>query len=153
MKPFSSHHLAFAFLFVGLGIISGGCRPSVREVAGILSNVPLGASRDDVRKVLVEAYGKKYPKWKQSYALVDPPSPVTAQMIKADEDLIALSSKERHYVEVYPPSLYQNLPSMAFTDAVGLVAEASEGDGSVSIYYDSRTNYIGFLSYSTARMK
>jgi hypothetical protein len=133
-------------LIVAMGIVSGGCRPSVRDVADLLYKVPLGSSRDAVRKVLMEAYGNKYPNWKQSYGLIDPPKPVTDATLKADKDLASLSRRDHRYCRVYPSELLDNMPAGALTEMIGIVAEASDGNGSVSVFYDSHTNYIGFMS-------
>jgi hypothetical protein len=137
------------WIIVSLSIFSTGCRPSVREVADLLYKVPIGSSRDDLRKVLVQAYGKQYPNWKQSYGLTDPPIKVTKQLIEGDAKLISDFKKEDHYVRVYPVDLFDKMPSDALSDGVGLVKEAANGNGFISIYYDSKTNYIGFLSCSS----
>jgi hypothetical protein len=136
-------------MIIAMGVVSGGCRPSVREVADLLCKVPLDSSRDDLRKVLVQAYGKQYPNWKQSYALTDPPVKVTKQLIEGDAKLVADFKKDNHYVRVYPDNLFDKMPSDALTDSVGLVKEAANGNGFISIYYDNKTNYIGFVSCSS----
>ena len=138
--------------FIGMTVVSGGCSPSAQEVADVVSTVPLGASRDDVRKILVEAYSEKVPKSsRHGYALVDPPLLVTEKWIETDNRVIAVCKKEGSYQYVYPSDLFDKMPSKAFADNVGLVAEASDGNGFLTIFYDSKTNYIGFFANSTAK--
>ncbi len=149
MKKSQVNRFLCGCLIAALGIVSGGCRPSVREVAAILYKVPLGSNRDELRRVLVEAYGKKYPDWKQSYALTDPPVKVTQQRIDGDVELISVYRRDHRYVRVYPADLFDKMPSGTLSDEVGLVKETADGNGFISIYYDSRTNYIGFLSCSS----
>lgn len=146
MKTLRRNKFVSICLVVGLTIMSGACRPSVREVAKLIYGVPIGASREEVRTLLVDAYGKKYPNWRQSYGLTAPPRPVTAAILKADKELIRYLKDEHRYVRVYPSDLYEKMPLGALTDKVGLVAEASEGNGSLSIFYDSRTNFFGFMA-------
>ena len=140
-------------LLATMGIVSGGCRPSVREVADLLYKVPVGSSRDELRKVLVDAYGKKFPNWKQAYALTEPPVSVTPGLISADLELISDSRRHHNYVRVYPADLYDKMPTNALTECIGIVAQAAEGNGSVAVFYDSKTNYIGFLSFSSGTDK
>jgi hypothetical protein len=150
----SKHTALITIAFVALAILCGGCRPSAQEVADVVSKVPLGASRDDVRKILVEAYSKKVPKSSQhGYALVDPPLPVTIKWIETDKKVIAICKKEGSYEYFYPSDLYDKMPSKAFADSVGVVAETSDGSGYLTIYYDSNTNYIGFFANSTAKAR
>jgi hypothetical protein len=137
---------------ITLTITSGGCRPSVQDVEKVVASVPLGANRDDIRKVLVAAYGEKFPNWKQSYALIDPPIKVTKLMLKADKDLIANFNKEGFYTEIHPADLYEKMPVVSFTDGVSLASETSDGNGGFSIFYDGKTNYIGYFAYSTKKV-
>jgi hypothetical protein len=147
----SNCKILLTVMFMALTVVSGGCRPSVQEVAKIISTVSLGASRDDVRKVLVEAYENQFPNSKQSYALVDPPRTVSEGLLKANRELYAGSKERGEYALTYPADLFDKMPPKAFFDMVGLPAETSEGNGSLSIYYDSNTNYIGFFACSTAK--
>jgi hypothetical protein len=136
-------------LFAGLVILMG-CRPTVQDVVKVIAPVPLGVSRDEVRKFLVDAYGEKFPKLKQSYALVNPPIPVTKLIIKADIELLAGYKKEGHFTYVYPSDLYDKMPAKAFTEDIGLISGASYGAG-FAVFYDSNTNYIGFSAFSTEK--
>ncbi len=54
---------------------------------------------------------------------------------------------------VYPADLFDKLPSQAYYDMVGLVAEAGESHGSFSIYYDNKTNYVGFFTWSSEKVR
>lgn len=153
MKRPCAKQFMCACLIVAMGVFSSGCRPSVREVADLLYKVPLGSSRDDLSKVLVQAYGKKYPNWKQAYALTDSPSTVTSGLISADVKLISDFKRDHRYVRVYPSDLYDKMPAGALVQGIGIVAEASDGNGSVAVFYDNKTNYIGFLSFSSGNDK
>jgi hypothetical protein len=133
----------------GLGIVLGGCRPSVREVVNVINTVPLGASRDQLRIVLVEKYKKRFPNWQDAYGLTTPPRTVTPAILKSDKELVSFLKSEHRYVRVFPSDLYSKIPPGAFTEPIGIVAESSEGNGSVSIYYDAKTNYIGFLAFTS----
>ena len=137
--------------FLGLSIIFCACRPSVREVANVVSKVPPGSSRDELRKELLDAYSKRFPNWKQSYALTDPPLPITERLIDANLALYAGCKKRRSYAVIRPPDLFQK--PLAYFDFIGLVAESSEGNGSLSLYYDSKTNFVGFFAQSTEKRK
>jgi hypothetical protein len=142
--------LLIAVACIALTVVSGGCRPTVKEVVKVISTVPLGASRDEVRTILVEAYSKRFPRSKQSYTLADSPRLVSEGLNIADKELYAGCKERGVFVVVYPPDLLDKMPPKALFDMVGLPAETSEGDGLLSLYYDSNTNYIGFFAYSTA---
>jgi len=147
------HHnkLAAIVAFAGLVTLVCSCRPSVQEVVAVLYRIPLGASRDEARQVLVEAYSSRKSKaWKSSIDLNRPPLAVTREMVEADIWLISGFRRRGHFVRVYPPDLFDKA-SPAFTDPLGLAADSSEGNGGVDLYYDAKTNYIGFLAYSTAK--
>jgi hypothetical protein len=133
-----------------LVVFGSGCRPSVREVVGVVSTIPLGTSRDGVKETMLKAYSKKYSDKasRQGYMLAEPPRPVTNDIINAEKTLIAVLKKQGHYVYIYPSNLYDSLSEKCFSDGIGLVAEAPEGNGSLTIYYDNHTNYIGFIAES-----
>ena len=149
MKSLSIQRCFSMILVVVLSALSGGCRPSVEEVVDLLKPVPVGASREEVRDVLVQAYGKKYPDWKQSYGLTDPPHRVTSAILEAERTLLVHNKRDHRYVRVYPENLFENMPPGALTESIGIVAEAAHGNGSVSIYYDSNTNYLGFFAFAS----
>ena len=132
-------------------ISSSGCRPSAREVASVISTIPVGTSREEIRKILNENYSKKYPNQKQSYALDDPPKAASTDLINANKALLSGSRKRGEYAFVYPPELFGQTNQIAFCDFVGLVAEAAHGNGSLSLYYDRKTNYLGFFATSSER--
>jgi hypothetical protein len=123
-----------------------GCRPSVRQVTKILYGVPLGTSRDDMKKAVVEAFHKKYPDDQYDYFSDTSPRPVTEQMLNADKKLISICKEGHMYVRVYPTDLYDKMPSGALVEPMGIVAESSDGNGGVDIFYDSQMHCIGFLS-------
>jgi len=150
--PYPKRALALA-ITIGGGIICGSCRPSVHEVADIVSSVPLGASREQVREALVQAYSKKFAHFKHDYALVDDPQPVSEGLKAADRKLLTDCRRDGSFTLVYPADLFDKLPSKAYYDMVGLVAEAGEGHGFFSIYYDIKTNYIGFFTWSSERIR
>ncbi len=133
-------------------MLGSGCRPSVREVARVVSTIPLGVSRDRVRQVLIDAYSKEFPDKasRQSYSLTDPPQPVISGYVDNAKRLIEGHKQRGEYVRVYPPDLFERA-SMALVDAVGLPAETAYGNGGVSLYYDANTNYIGFRANSIAK--
>ena len=126
-----------------------GCSPSVSQISKILYGVPLGASRDEVRKAIVEAFHKKYPDDQYKYFnKYSHPIPVTKQMLNADANMISFLKKNGRYVRVYPVDLYEKMPSDALGEGV-VVAEASEGNWSVTVFYDSHMNYTGFFGYTS----
>lgn len=149
MKSFKDKKYLITFLFIGL-FMSFGCRPSVREVVKVVIPIPLGSSRDEVKKTLFEAYSKKYPDKasKQGYMFTEPPLQVTSGMIKSHYELIIGLKRGGHYVRIFPEDLFEKISTNCFFEGIGLVAETSEGNGSVTIYYDSHTNYIGFIAES-----
>jgi hypothetical protein len=148
MKTSNLKKCMMGVLLAGL-VIMLGCRPSVHDVIEVISKVPLGTNRAEIWNVLVKAYPNEvYP-----YQLTTPAHPVTEGMIKADNDLIAVSEKEGLFTYIYPSDLYKKMPAKAFEDRFGSVAEASEGNGGFSIFYDSNTNYIGFFAYSTEKVR
>ncbi len=73
-------------------------------------------------------------------------------MLKADKDLIANFNKEGFYTEIHPADLYEKMPVVSFTDGVSLASETSDGNGGFSIFYDGKTNYIGYFAYSTKKV-
>lgn len=117
----------------------------MREVTEHLYDVPLGTSREQMIKTLITTFGEKLPEYLRDYNQFSPPSPVTQSMIKADTELIAICKKDHKYLRVYPSDLYQKMPPGALTEPIGFVAEVSDGNGFVSVFYDSHTNYIGFI--------
>ncbi len=151
-RPDFKRALALAVTIAG-GIICGSCRPSVHEVADIVSTVPIGASREQVREALVQAYSKRFPHFRHDYGLVDDPQPLSDGVKEADKRLLAGGKRRGSFTLVYPADLFDKLPSKAYYDMVGLVAEAAEGNGDFSIYYDDKTNYIGFFTSSSERIR
>ena len=128
-------------MFASLVVLMG-CRPSIHEVVKVISAVPLGTSRAEMWNTLAKAYPKKV----RPYELTTPPLAMTEGMIKADKNLIEVFHRKGGFVYVFPSNLYDKLPDKAYSDMVGLIREASDGDGSLEIIYDSNTNYIGFLA-------
>jgi len=147
MKTLNIRRFATICFILGAIIILVGCSPSVRDVTKVLYGVSIGVNRDDVRKALIEAFRKKYPDDDNNYFLVYSPKPVTKQILNADKKLISDFKMGHLYVRVYPADLFDKMPSGALVEPMGIVAEASEGNGSVNVFYDSNMNYIGFLSF------
>jgi hypothetical protein len=130
-------------------VVVNGCRPSIHEVVKVISNIPIGTNREEMRKILLKAY----PNDLQSFDLVRPPLAMTELMIQDEKNTIAFHKRGNTFVYVYPPNLYDKLPSKTLYDMLGIIKEASEGDGSLSIIYDSNTNYIGFSAFSSEEVK
>jgi hypothetical protein len=137
------------FLLTGLVILFEACCPSVRTVANALDSIPIGISREQLETTLIAALGKHHPNRRFHHGLTSFVRPVTASILKADKELVAFLKSDHRYVRIFPPNLYENFPLQAFTEPIGMVAEASEGNGSVSLYYDGKTNYIGYLAYTS----
>jgi hypothetical protein len=133
--------------FLGAIIFLTGCGPSARQAAKILYGVPLGSSRDEVRKAIIEGFHKKYPDDQIDYFPDSPPVLITSQMLEADKKLISDFRKDQAYVRVYPTNLFDKLPPSTLGEGV-VVAESSDANGGVDIFYDSQMHYIGFLSYA-----
>jgi hypothetical protein len=133
---------------LGAVVFLAGCSPSVPQITKILYGVPLGVSRDDVRKAIVEGLHKKYPKDQIDYFPDSPPVLITSQMLKADKKLISFLKENHRYIRVYPVDLYDKMPPGTLGEGVA-VSEGSEGNGSVSIFYDSQMPYIGFMGESS----
>ena len=143
-KFVSFKRLLLTLVIGSLGFVFVGCRPSVRDVVKVLQPVPLNSSREQLRKVFVEAYGKAYPNWESAYALVTPPRPVTKAMLRADKELIIVYEKAHSYVRVYPSNLYEKMPLGALTESIGLVAEAAHGE--IPQQLDRNTSSKGYSS-------
>ena len=149
MQPFIAKKYFVPLLFV-CALVFLGCRPSVQEAAKVAAKIPTGASRDEVRMIFVEAYSKKFSDKvdKQGYMLSEPPLPLTSGIIEAEKKLITVHKRERKYVHIYPLDLFEKLSDKCFCDGISLVAEASDSNGSLTIYYDNHTNYVGFIAES-----
>jgi hypothetical protein len=155
MNTLKNRNIYLAFTIAVLMALEMGCRPSVREVVKVVSIIPLNSSRDEVKLIIFNAYSKKYPDKasKQGYMLTEPPRPLTYGIINAEITLISQIKKDGSYVNVFPSELYDKLSEKCYYDGIGLVADTSEGDGSVTLYYDSHTNYIGFMAESQYEKK
>src|SRR5260370_41825439 len=101
MQKFIGEKYLVMFLFVGV-LFFLGCRPSVKEVVNVATQIPIGASRDEVRIIFADAYSKRFPDKvdKQGYMLSEPPLPMTSGIIEAEKNLITVLKKERKYVRV-----------------------------------------------------
>lgn len=135
-------------IFAALCVLCGGCEPSYREIAKVVETIPLGASRDEVRTVLVAAYGKKYPPQKYGYAMDEAPRRIGESKIQATFRDVEGSKKRGEFAVVYPPNLFTSIlkPDASFADVIGLGAEGSHGNGFLDIYYDTRMNYVGYAT-------
>ena len=130
------------------------CRPSVREMADVISTIPLGISRDEVRDILIERYSQEASKeWWQSYGLFGQPRPVNDEFLRANKELIAQWTIEGRYIRIHPPNLFDTLSTNAFFDMIGIGAETARGNGSLSLYYDHNTNYVGFFADSIQKVR
>ena len=139
--------IARLILSFGFAVLLSACRPTAQEIAGIVRPIPLGVSRADVSRVLVNAYGKRFPDWNQSYALTDPPISVTQHLIWGQKEIVDIYRKHNWYTETHSADLFSKLQGAVF-NRVGLTAEASEGNGSFTIFFDRNAKYIGFFAYS-----
>ncbi len=140
-------------ILLGLAAVSTSCRPSAREVAGVVSTIPVGASRADAAKILINAYYKRFPQWVQAYGLTDPPKPVNGSFIESNKKVIERAKSTGYYNQVNPADLLDKMPLNAFFDMIGLVAEGAHGNGAVTLFYDSHTNYLGFIADSTEKVR
>ncbi len=134
-----------------------GCRPSIHEVVKVLSTVPFGTSRVEFWKGLAKAYPKQfylkkfkelYPNQVGPYELINPPIPFTEVQIQAAKDVIEAYRKPPGFVCVYPSDLLDKMPANGYSDMIGMILESTIGGGSLTVIYDSNTNYIGFLAES-----
>jgi hypothetical protein len=121
-----------------------GCRPSIHEVVRVISTLPLGVSRTEVWKTLVN----QYPKQVWPYELANPALPLTEGQIQAAKNVIEVTRKEGGFVRVYPIDLLDKMPANGYSDMIGMIRESTIGGGSLTVIYDSNTNYIGFLAAS-----
>jgi len=153
MNQLKFKQLAVSIGIISISLVSGGCRPTTREIAEVVSTIPIGASRDELRKVLMDAYSKKFPKEKDTYALIGPPQQVTQKWIQVDKNLLTVATKQGSYAVVHPADLFNKMAVGSLCDTIGLGVEASHGNGFLSIYYDKKTNYIGFFATCTAKRK
>ncbi len=139
-------------LFVGLAILMG-CNPSIHNVIKVLAPVSLGASRSEIRNVLVAAYDKKYSKNKYAYDLSNPPVSIDDKFRNSFMDMLAACNTNGYYTYIYPSDLFDKIQTAAFTDTVSLIAEAEDGNGRFNILYDSHTNYLGVFAWSAKRVR
>jgi hypothetical protein len=145
MKNSKNKTTLLAIFILGMAVLIGGCKPSITDVIKVLAPVSLGASRDEVIKVLKTAYDKKYSDNKECYAPIAPIH-VSEEWKKS---IIALynSLNKEGYAYVYPKDLINKMPDIAFVDGIGLLREGDyEGIAYFKIFYDSRTNYMGILA-------
>jgi hypothetical protein len=126
-----------------------GCLPSVRDVVKFLYGVPLGVSRENLKKMFIKYYGEKYEKDFRTYVMVYPPQPLTEDDLKDTLKFVSDLRIRHRYLRIQPPELYEKMPSGALFEPIGLIDEASEGNGFLIIYYDKNTNYIGFRGDSS----
>jgi hypothetical protein len=142
---------AIAVLLIGFAVLAGGCKPSVREVVEVIKPLPLGISKQEVRKALIDAYGKKFPKFPQSYDLSDAPNRVTEESLRVEKHLIQDFKREGRYINVYPANLLETLPTPAVYQMIGLASEGAHGNGYITLYFDKNLKYIGFVAASRGK--
>jgi len=121
-----------------------GCRPSIHDVIKVISTVPLGTSRVE----MWHSIARVYPKQVFAYNYVTPALPLTDGQIQAIKHLMEVTRNRGRFVRVYPLDLFDKLPAKAYSDVVGMIRESTVGGGSLTVIYDSNTNYIGFLAES-----
>ena len=73
------HSLLLCWL-LGLTVVSAGCAPSIHKVVKVLGTVPVGASRTEVRRRLVEAF----PRNVSEYDFTGSIGPLTKEEVHAD---------------------------------------------------------------------
>jgi hypothetical protein len=127
---------------IALTFLIAGCLPSIHKITAILSKVPLGVSRDEIKMNFEKVFKKEL--------LLQ--LPVEYGAVNINDDKALIGNKNREFRYVYPPNLYDKIPSKAFSDMVG-VSESNNGGGSLRIIYDSNTNYIGFFAESSESYK
>ena len=137
-----------SLILCGVIVIYAGCKPSIFDVVKVVGKVPLGASRDKVINVLVDAYGEKYPEKRNEYAPLMP-AHVSSGLKQSMVNLYKLF-KADNYAYVYPTNLFNNISSVEYADEIDLIAELEgEGIADFFILYDSKTNYIGLFAGPT----
>jgi hypothetical protein len=72
----------------------------------------------------------------------------TKQGIQDDKRCVADAKATGSYARVYPTNLFDNLPDKVYWDGV-IVREINLGGGSLEIYYNENTNYIGFFGVAS----
>jgi len=140
-------------IILGLSLLSGGCLlPSAEDVSHVLSKVRPGVSRSDLGRLLVEAYGKKHPRWKSTYDLSEPPQEVTKFLLSTYSNSVISQTISRHYVQVYPSDLLEKMPDHAFFESLGIVSIGLDGaNAMVTVFFDSKLNYLGFIAFSSGK--
>ena len=149
MNTINSKRVILSVFVLALSVIFVGCRPTVRQVTERLYNFKIGISREAAIKSLIAEFGDRLPSYLHDYNKLGLPQPVTPLMIRADTKLISDFRSSHKFMRVYPPDLYEKMPQGALTEDIGFVEETANGNGGVGVFYDSKTNYIGFMSFAS----
>lgn len=138
MKILNCKRYLLIAALIALTFLIAGCLPSIHKITAMLSKVPIGVSRDEIKMNFEKVFKKEL--------LLQLPIEYGEVNINDDKALMMSVNKNREFVYVYPPNLYDKIPSKAFSDMVGV--SESNGGASLRIIYDSNTNYIGFFAES-----
>jgi hypothetical protein len=125
-----------------------GCRPTAREVAGFLKTIPIGISRDEVWRKVEGTYGEEMRKYGRGFYGVSGLTALDKGWIEINQSSIETVKKDGKYYKVHPDGLLEKLSANGFFETVWFVADVKYGNGRVELFYDSNTNYMGFLAYS-----
>ena len=137
--------LRFATIaFAGLSCILAGCTtaPSMLRATTILNSVSFGTSRKEV----LTALGQDFTRTKSSLGYGGfwrPAELLTEDGLQARKHTLAVFQDHSHYVNVYPTNLLETLPPKTYYDYI--IVGATFVGGSLEIYYDQNTNYLGCI--------
>jgi hypothetical protein len=149
-KPFT--HLVKLFFF-GFLLLLNGCAsgPSIHDAINVLRLLPIGTSNAKTRETILSIYPERV---RRDWVFVQPPKLVTKSIVEADKVFMVEHNKLNYFTCVYPPDLFEKMPSQVIFDGTSYFKESRfEMLGMLNVYFDNNTNYIGFTAATDEKIR